>query len=291
MSHLQGIEDRKREMNNRTKIGISSFAYCFATGRNPFQKPEHFMTPFELIDKAVWSGAEVVQFGDNMPLEVYDDEVLEKIRIYAEERGIELEAGMRRTTAERLSEYILITQKIGAHILRVITDGGGFEPDFQECCRLFSSVIPQLEESDVTIGIENHDRFHAREYAQMIETIGHPRIGLTVDTVNSLSLEETVDEVLRNMAPYCVCLHMKDYVIKRSNGGSGLKITGACPGTGRLDIRRCYEECLRRSASSFNIIIESWMEPCETLEISLQTEDEWAKTGVAFLKNMLEEYR
>lgn len=266
------------------KIGISSFAYCFACGSRPFTKPEHLMTPHELIDKAVALEAEVVQFGDNMPLEVYSDEELEQIRIHAEKCGIELEAGMRKATAERLSEYIRITHKIGGHVLRVITDGAGFAPDMHDICGILSSMIPQLEESGVVLGIENHDRFSAREYAQMVETVNHPQVRLTIDTVNSLSHEEYIDEVLKYMAPYCVCLHMKDYVIRRYNGGGGLKITGARPGTGRLDIRRCCEECRERSDSDFNIILESWMEPCETLEETLRVEDEWAMAGVAYLK-------
>lgn len=282
------MNEKNRETAGIHKIGISSFAYSFACGTRPFQKPEHILTPFDLIDKAVSAGAGAVQFGDNMPLERYSDEELEKIRGYAEERGIELEAGMRRSTEERLTNYIRITRKIGGRVLRLITDGGGFEPDFQECCRIFSSLIPLLEENDVVLGIENHDRFRVEEYARMVETVCHPRVGLTVDSVNSLSIEEPLEEVLRYMAPYCVCLHIKDYVIKRYNGGGGLKITGACTGTGRLDIRRCYEECSRKSHSGFNIILESWMEPCETLEETLQTEDEWVKAGVAYLKELIE---
>ena len=269
------------------KTGISSFAYCFACGSRPFTKPEHIMTPHDLIDKATALGAAAVQFGDNMPLDVYSDEELEQIRIHAEKCGIELEAGMRRATAERLSDYIRITHKIGGRVLRVITDGAGFAPDLQDLCGILSSTIPQLEESGVVLGIENHDRFSAREYAQMIVTVGHPQVRVTVDTVNSLSHEEHIDEVLKYMAPYCVCLHLKDYEIKRYNGGGGLKITGACPGAGRLDILRCYEECRKRSDSSFNIILESWMEPCETLEETLRVEDEWAKAGVAYLKTIL----
>ena len=269
------------------KTGISSFAYCFACGSRPFTKPEHIMTPHDLIDKATALGAAAVQFGDNMPLDVYSDEELEQIRIHAEKCGIELEAGMRRATAERLSDYIRITHKIGGRVLRVITDGAGFAPDLQDLCGILSSTIPQLEESGVVLGIENHDRFSAREYAQMIVAVGHPQVRVTVDTVNSLSHEEHIDEVLKYMAPYCVCLHLKDYEIKRYNGGGGLKITGACPGAGRLDILRCYEECRKRSDSSFNIILESWMEPCETLEETLRVEDEWAKAGVAYLKTIL----
>ena len=269
------------------KIGISSFTYCFACGSRPFTKPQHIMTPHDLIDKAVALGADVVQFGDNMPLEVYNDEELEQIRVHAESYGVETEVGMRKATAERLSDYILITRKVGGRILRVITDGIGFTPDMHELCRILASMIPQLEESGVVLGIENHDRFSAREYAEMVETINHPQVGLTVDTVNSLSHEEHIDEVLKYMAPYCVCLHMKDYVIKRYNGGGGLKITGASLGTGRLDIRRCYEECRNKSDRNFSVILEAWMEPCETLEETLRIEDEWAGTGVSYLKTIL----
>ena len=269
------------------RIGISSFAYCFACGSRPFTKPQHIMTTHDLIDKAVTLGAAVVQFGDNMPLEVYSDEELEQIRIYAEKCGIELEAGMRKATSERLSDYIRITHKIGGHVLRVITDGIGFTPDLNDVCRILVSVIPQLEESGVVLGIENHDRFSEREYAELIETLNHPQVGLTIDTVNSLSHEESLDEVLKYMAPYCVCLHMKDYVIRRYNGGGGLKITGASLGTGRMDIRRCYEECRVKSDRNFNIILESWMEPCETLEETLSIEDEWAIRGVSYLKTII----
>ncbi|MBR3201763.1 MAG: TIM barrel protein [Mogibacterium sp.] len=270
-----------------SKIGISSFTYCFACGYRSIFKPQHVMTPYDLIDKAVALGAAVVQFGDNMPLEVYSDEELEQIRIHAERCSIDLEAGMRKATAERLSDYIRITHKIGGRVLRVITDGIGFAPDLKVFCRIAASMIPQLEESGVILGIENHDRFSAREYAQMVETINHPQVGLTVDTVNSLSHEEPIDEVLKYMAPHCVCLHMKDYVIKRYNGGGGLKITGASLGTGRLDIRRCYEECRIESDKDFNIILESWMEPCETLDETLRIEDEWASIGVSYLKTIL----
>ena len=273
-------------MTTTHKIGISSFAYCFACGSRQFTEPQHIMTPHDLIDKAAALGAYVVQFGDNMPLEVCSDEELERIRIHAERCSIELEAGMRKATSERLSEYIRITHIIGGRVLRVITDGIGFTPDMQDFCRILASVIPQLEESGVVLGIENLDRFYAREYAEMIRAVDHPQIGVTVDTVNSLSHEESLREVLDNMAPYCVCLHLKDYVIKRINGGGGLKITGACPGSGRLDIRGCIDECSKRSAFDFNIILESWMDPCDTLEETLLAEDEWVKTSVTYLKNL-----
>lgn len=274
-------------MEGNHRIGISSFTYCFACGTRPDHKPEHVMTPFDLLDKAAALGVDVVQFGDNMPLEKCSSEELDRIRAYAEERGLELEAGMRKATPDRLAKYIDITSRIGGRVLRVITDGPDFQPGLEEFCRILSAAVPHLEETGVCLGIENHDRFSAREYAEMVESVGHPQVRLTVDSVNSLSHEETVSEVLRHMAPYCICLHMKDYVIKRYNGGGGLKITGACLGTGRLDAQNFYEECHAKSDSDFNVILESWMEPCETLEETLKQEEDWAVKSVEYLKKMI----
>ena len=76
---------------------------------------------------------------------------------------------------------------------------------------------PCLERHGLTLGIENHDRFLAHEYAEMIAQIGHPLVGTVVDSTNSLSTEEPIDEVLQYMEPYCVCFHVKDYTIQRSN--------------------------------------------------------------------------
>lgn len=90
-----------------------------------------------------------------------------------------------------------------------------------------------------------------------------------------------------NVAPYCACLHIKDYEIKRYNGGGGLKISGACLGTGRLDLQKCIEKCREESGYNFNIILESWMEPCDTLAETLRKEDEWARAGIELLKSSL----
>ena len=269
------------------KVGISSFAYCFACGTNPVQKPLHYMSPVELIDEAVSIGAEVVQYGDNMPLEQYDDNYLYEIRRHAENAGLELEVGMRTATKERLIMYINIAYKVGAKVLRVVIDGKDFEPEFEGICEILKSVIPELEEKEIILGIENHDRFSSRKFAEIIEQVGNPQIGLTVDTANSLSIEENIDTVIKYMAPYCVCLHMKDYVIVRNNGGNGLKITGSCLGKGRLDVKKYLEQCIKKSTADFNIIIESWMEPCGSIEDSMTREAEWAKVGVKLLKSLL----
>ena len=239
------------------------------------------------------------------------DAKIRDLKQCADDNGIILTAGYGPTkeqnlcssdpeVVEKAMEFFKMIlpklQKMDIHIL-----GGGLysywpldptlpmdkEKDTERAIKNMKRLSVIAEDCGVVLGIENHDRFSARDYAKMAETIDHPQVGLTVDTVNSLSHEEHINEVLKYMAPYCVCLHMKDYVIKRYNGGGGLKITGACLGTGRLDIRRCYDECRMRSDRNFNIILESWMEPCETLEETMRIEDEWAGAGVSYLKALL----
>jgi hypothetical protein len=62
---------------------------------------------------------------------------------------------------------------------------------------------------------------------------------------------------------------------------------GACPGTGRQNIKLCFDVCREKAQRDFNIILESWMEPCETIEMSMKQEDEWAREGVRFLKKII----
>lgn len=272
------------------KIGISSFTYNFACGTFAVQRPDKPWTPMDLLKKAVELGADVVQFGDNMPLEIYSDEELEEIRKFSEKTGLILETGMRKGTPERIRRYLVISEKLHAKMLRVIIEGrDGYEPSPEVIVQQLKDLIPELERTGIALGIENYDRMHTVEYGNICAAVNHSLVGLTVDTTNSLSLEERVEQVLANMAPYCVCLHVKDYDIVRNTGGIGLKIIGACPGEGRQNIAECFRTCRDLSGRSFNLVLESWLEPQASLEESLAKEDLWAKEGIRNLRRILEE--
>lgn len=276
---------------NKTKhkIGISSFTFPFACGVHPSQKPDKPFEPIDIILKAAELGADCVQYGDNMPLENYSDEYLKDLGEKALKLGITLEMGMREARTERLLKYIEIAKLTGAKLIRCILDGvnDSYEPNEDEVCDTINKVLPILIENDIILGIENHDRILADDYARITERINDPHVGLVVDTTNSLSTEEPTKYVLEKMAPYCVCLHVKDYKIHRANSGMGLIIVGECPGKGRQDIPSAIETAERLSGRDFNLILESWMEPCATLEESLKQENEWAAEGVKYLKTLL----
>jgi len=271
----------------QTWLGLSSFTYPYACGIHPTQRPEQLLTPIQLIEKAQELQVNCVQFSHNMPLDSYSDEELDHIRDYAVAHGIMLENGMRCMTPERLHRYIQISDRMHIPLLRIITDGAGYEPTVEEITSILSDAIPFIEKTGVVLGIENHDRLQAREYADIVEQVDHPQVGLVVDSTNSLSTEETIEEVLKWMAPHCVCFHLKDYTIKRSNSGIGLAIVGACAGTGRLPIPAVLDYLRKHAKRDFSTVLESWMECCATLEETLAQEEAWAKASVAYVKSLL----
>ncbi len=268
------------------KIGISSFTFPFACGVHPSQRPKEPFDPMDIVLKSKELGADCVQYGDNMPLENYSDDYLKSLGQRAAMLGITLEMGMREARPERILRYIAIAKLTGAKLIRCILDGvnGSYEPSVDEACDSIQKILPSLIENDIILGIENHDRLPADDYARIAGRIDDPHVGLVVDTTNSLSTEEPTIEVLEKMAPYCVCLHVKDYKIHRANSGMGLIIVGECPGKGRQDISLAFDTAKRLSKRDFNLILESWMEPCATLEESLKQENEWAQSGVKYLK-------
>lgn len=271
----------------KTWLGISSYTYPFQAGINRIQRPETILTPIGLINKAAALDVSCVQFSDNMPLENLSDEELEEIRDYAAARGILLENGMRCMTPERLQRYLEISALMKTRLLRIITDGVDFEPTADEIVRILRDAIPFAERYHIILAVENHDRFLAREYADIVKRIDHPQVGLVVDSTNSLAQEEPMEEVLRWMAPYCACLHIKDYTIKRSNSGVGLSIVGAPAGQGRQQIPYIISRLRSESPRDFSTVLESWMECCETVAETTAQEDRWALESVDYLKRIL----
>jgi len=273
-------------MAHKHLVGISSYSYPYACKGFPGSS---VFSAEDLIDKAEELGVGCVQYGDNMPLEHLDDEQLAGLRRRAGSKGIVIEAGMRHASAERLTRYIHIAELLGAHLLRVIIDDreGAFEPDVDQVLTIINDALPLLEEKGIILGIENHDRFTVDEYAALVKKAGSRYVGMVVDTTNSLSTEESCENVLENLGPYCVCLHIKDYRISRIPGGLGLMITGACLGEGRMDAKTAVETAGKLSDRDFNVILESWMQPCETMEETLKQEAAWAAAGVEELKKLV----
>jgi len=274
-------------MKSKHLIGISTYAYPFACGNDPDFCPEQPFTHFTFLDRAHELGLKCVQLANNLPLDVLDADDLASLRSLADEYGILIETGMLGLEPEKIRQNIDIATALGSPILRCVP--GVLEEDpvtIDDVYEVLKDFLPLLKERNIIFAVENHDKFTAPEHERLMERLGDEHFGLVLDTTNSLSIEEPVEKLLEHMAKYCVCLHFKDYQIHRFNRGRGLQITGQCIGKGRLDIPRFFDGLLSRAERDFNIILESWMTPCGTLEQTLAQEDEWVRIGIDYLRKM-----
>ena len=271
-----------------TKLGISSYSLTYAVGVPGFE-PKTPLDAFGLVDKAVELGVSVLQIADNCPLDKLPAQRLNELAAYGKKRGIEFEVGTRGITNERLNRYIDITKILDAHLLRVVIDAPGFQPDVDAIIKLIRGIVPRLEETGIILGIENHDRFTSDVFEYIVQSIDSTNVGIVLDTVNSFSCEENTETVLKHLAKYTVNFHVKDYTIKRIENSMGLIVIGTPAGQGRLYIPEVERRLMSEAMCDYSSILELWMPQAEDIETTLLNEDHWVRESIAYLNNVITE--
>jgi sugar phosphate isomerase/epimerase len=135
------------------------------------------------------------------------------------------------------------------------------------------------------LAVENHDRLRAAELVAIIRAVDCPRVGVCLDTVNNLGAAEGPAEVIRELAPLAVDLHLKDFTVRRHPTALGFVIEGTPAGEGRLDFAGLLGE-LRRAGRDPDAILELWTPPAADLEATIRREREWAERSLGFLRRL-----
>lgn len=265
-------------------LGISSFTYGWAIGV-PGHLPSKRMDARDLVNKAVTYGLSCLQIGDNLPLHELTVSTLDELKALGLKHNLRLELGARKLTPEHLRRYISLAIHFEAPLLRFVIDGDDYEPDIATVVNIIREVLPELERYHITLGIENHDRFKARELADMINTINHNRVGICLDCVNSLGAGEGLEWVSSMLAPYTVNLHIKDFIIKRHDHKMGFTVTGTEPGKGMLNTPELIKK-LKGYNRCESAVLEQWIAPESTIEDTIKKEARWADTGIQYLKTV-----
>lgn len=263
--------------------GISSYTYTWAIGV-PGKMPENPMTIFQLIDKAVDLGVQVVQVADNLPLDRFSESELMTIRNHADKSGVKIEVGSKKMTIENIERYIEIAVLFNSPILRFVIDGEDFYPDLAEIHQILQKVIPKLERNKVFLAIENHDRFRAHEFAEMVEKAESDNVAICLDTVNSMGAGEGFETVTGRLAHLAVNLHVKEFTVKRVFHKMGFVIEGCPLGQGMLQVPELVVLVSDRCKSA---ILEQWTPPEQTIDATIEKEAAWAVQSTAYLKSIL----
>jgi sugar phosphate isomerase/epimerase len=267
------------------KLGISSWTYTWAIGVNDYAPPCP-LTPLDLVERAVSLGVHVIQVADNLPLHKLSSVDLRAFAAAAAAADIELEVGTKGLTVANIRRYLEIAGALGAQLLRVIIDSPGDEPAPDEIVARLRALLPDLAAAGVTLGIENHDRFRARDLAAIVQRAGSPLVGICLDTVNSFGALEGPEVVVSTLAPYVVNLHLKDFAIFRASQMMGFIIEGRPVGQGRTDVPWLLAQ-LATHGRDVNAIIELWTPNQGAVAANIALEDEWARQSVAYARRYI----
>jgi sugar phosphate isomerase/epimerase len=270
------------------RLGVSSHTYAWGIGVAGFPQPAKPLDAFDLVRKAAALRVPVLQIADNLPLHVMTPAARRDLKKFATDSQVDLEVGTAGIERQHLLTYLAIASELGSPILRTLLDGNGQKPTVRESIRGLRDVIHEFEAAGVCLAIENHDRFPADDLATILSAVASPKIGVCLDTANSLGCGEDVYSVLGELAPRVVNLHIKDFQVTRLPHHKGFAIEGAPAGRGRLDVPAVLE-ALRGGHESMTAIVELWLSPDDDIEQTIEREDRWATESVAYVRQCLDD--
>jgi 3-oxoisoapionate decarboxylase len=270
------------------KLGISSWSLPWSIGVPGYPRLSRPLDAVGLLEKAVEADVHVAQIADNLSLHELPEVKLDRLREGARARGLTLEAGTRGLDQEHLARYITIAQRIGARVLRTVLSGRLCGPDQMAAAEGgIRHVLPRLNQQGVTLALENNEAFSAAEFAGLMRRIANPRVGICLDTANSLGRPETLETVVEHLAEYTVVLHAKDYDIQRIDTRMGFSVVGKPAGDGRVDFEWVLAELRKRGRDQISVIVEHWPPFEGTIDATVRVEEEWLARSVRFLRSRL----
>ncbi len=265
------------------QLGIGTYCYMWSLGVEGAM-PRVPMSPLQLLDEAVRLGVRVVQFGPNRTLSRVEQDT---IGHHARSLGMTLERGTTGLDPANIARELELCNRWGSSLLRTVDlyEGPAASVDtFTEKLRM---LLPLLEAAKVTLAIENA-RMPALTMAQVLDAIGSPWLRVTLDTVNSLSIPEGTTEVIRHLARYTSCLHVKDFQVRRIWHSMGFEVTGTPAGEGQLDVPDLLA-ALRREGVKPNVILELWVPQQESGDATAAMERAWVEQSIRYLRSLITE--
>ena len=270
------------------QLGIGSYTYGWSTGvyGNDVSQQAGFtyMTAQELVDKAVHLEVPLVQICVKPDLAGLGEGELRAVRRYAEAKGRTLEIGTVGSDPDHLRHFLYIAQTLGARLVRTIFRGA--TPGLVDERRSMARVAEQFANAQVYLAIENYEATPFLDLQSLFQEIDNEYVGVCLDTVNSLGRGEGVREVTEALMPFTKCLHVKDFTVVRHSSDMELTIMGAPAGEGKLDIP-AQLKMLQKMQPQASVVLEQWTPFHDTLAQTIALEEEWAETGLRYLKTHL----
>jgi sugar phosphate isomerase/epimerase len=276
------------------KLGINSYTFMWSIGfkgSNPAYpdkeaRPTHPMTPMGLLQKARELDLHLVQTGPNLPMDKLSEGELNQFIRTAKEWGIELELGTRGLDYDHLVKQIDLAKCMGACLIRTLPEvEGEYATDGKLIPPAVRKIIAKLEGEGIKLGIEN-GRTPAAQLRAALDEVDSPNVGVVLDMVNSLAVPEGWKEVTRILAPYAMCVHYKDFTIRRQWHMMGFICEGTPSGRGMVETEWLLGQ-LKASRHPYNVIIELWPPEQPSVDETAALEQAWVLESVSYLRKFI----
>lgn len=269
------------------RLGLGSYAYAWAIGV-PGHRPPAPMSALDLLAEAERLGVRLVQVCDNLPLHRLSPAELDQFEARASAAGIAVELGTLGLDPDNLRAYLALCRRFHCPLLRLVIDRPGDEPTADEAVARLKVFLPEFAAAGVRLAIENHDRFRSVTLAWMIEQLGPEHAGICLDTVNSFGAMEGPEVVVERLGEFTLCLHVKDFTIRRMSHRMGFVLEGCPAGSGQLNVPWLLGR-LAGARHPFNAVLENWVPPAESLDATIRRERVWAEQGVRYLCGLVKD--
>ncbi len=252
-------------------LAMAAPAPAVKLGIDLFSVRSQNWTPFQLLDYSAKLGAKVVHFSEIRFIGSLEPENLRAVRRYAEERGIEIEIGMKSicptskmfdakagTAEEQIGRMLDSATLAGSHIVRAVLGSaedrrpGPIEQHIESTVKVLRNVRSKAQDHNLKIAIENHaGDMQAHELKQLIEEAGKDFVGACLDSGNPLWTLEDPHVTLDTLHPYVLTSHVRDSAVWRVPEGAAVSWVRMGQGNVGIDeyCRKYAELCPGRALS------------------------------------------
>ncbi len=265
-----------------TRFGVAHASYMMRAFRNmPSELYPPFKDSMDMMEYCAALGFGGVQVG----IGGWDQNDAKRIRSRTGELNIFLEGQVglpkNEMDATRFEKEVSVAKEAGADIIRTACLSGrryetfdsmeGFQEFKKDAVASLYRAEPIVRKHKVKLAVENHKDWRVEEMIQILNGIGSPWVGITLDTGNNISLLEDPMEVVTALAPYSFSVHLKDMGVEEYE--DGFLMSEVNLGTGYLDIRGMISE-IRKHNPDIRFNLE--MITRDPLKIPCLTDKYWA---------------
>lgn len=265
-------------------LGLGSYTFRWSVGHRGLT-PDQPMTHANMLDIAAKHGLGVVQFADNIPIELLDANGIADLGAKARDMSIDVELGTQSFKPDEMRRYIGHAKAMGAKILRVALDGPDADIPVTTLAQSFRDLLPAARDGGVSIAVENHFNYPAPRLADLMGEIDDPSVGVCLDVANSICAGEWPMETVATLAPFAINLHLKDYDIIPDPFGVGFRIQGTPLGQGRTDCAAVLDAMPKDR--DINVIYEHWLPRGDDMDRACAAEHDWLAQSLAYARGTL----